>query len=270
MVDDPTTTGPEEFKPAELAEALRGLMGAKVTEHWPFTLTLQCDVVFIVEEGQLEIRLDIAAGPEGGEGSSQNMRLPLSMFVAPPLLNAFLRGLRHNFTDTLRDSLAQEAMLHLRDVTGAMLTLMEVQDVSREDIIRDHLEVTTQRLRVNLAALPERPRGGAWTKIGLRDVVARAAARLCLQGITGRALNLDAVNAELRAEYGNQAPQSGEALRKQLADRGLSWRQIKMAAESYCRHMKAEAERQGVSPVSPAESPPETGDDRGPKNSAEQ
>lgn len=259
MADDPTTTGPE-FNPAKLAEGLRTLMGAHVTEHSPFRCELKGDLVFTVADGRLTITLDVEGGGEQGEPVKATMDFPLERFGATEMLNAFLRGVKRNFLNSLRDALTAETFLHAADVTNAMLGLMEIEDIDRPEIIRRHVEDTAKRLEVNLRELPERPKGATWSKIALRNAVANVAGQLALRGVTGRALTLEAVNKELRVAFPEAAPQNGEALRKQLDERGLSWRQIKTAAQKYARYKKAEAERRGISPLTPAGPDPENGE----------
>jgi hypothetical protein len=229
MADDPTTTG--AMQPGDMANVFRALPGATVTERWPFEFKWLCDLTFSVADNALTITLEIDKGP-----NATRHELPpvaLSYFGTPDNLNNFLTDLKRNFFGGLRSSLTHEATLHLLDVRAALCSLMELEGADRASIIARHTAATAERLTHALARLPERQKSGAWTKIALKNAVQTAALKLLHRGVKGRKLTLDAVNAELRAEYGDQAPQSGEALRKQLEERELSWRALKSEIQRY-------------------------------------
>jgi len=254
MTDDPTTTGPEDstgrrkLSPLEFAEHLRGLPGGSVTEHSPFEINLSCDLIFTVANNALTISLEMKGGGEP-DNKATSHAFPLGIFGGPENLNSFLAELKRNYFRALRPMIVSEAVRYLEDVRAGVAALMELENTPRAAIIKRHTDATAAQLEKELLApLPERTKSGVWTKIALRHAVMNSALRLYARRVRGRALDLDAINDELRRMHGEMAPQSGEALRKQLADRGLRWRQLKAEVEGYARlHFEAE------------DSPPENG-----------
>jgi hypothetical protein len=258
MADDPTTTGEKQPEPTQtggtldtegIARALRHFPGGAVTERSPFTFNWECELVYKVADRELTIELEIKDRHGQIEMRTEVFKAPLSTFGSPTELNMFLADVKRNYFDTLREQLAREATSLLVDACRALCHMLGFGVEDRARIIKDHTDETARALEVLLAALPEKQRGeSGWAKVALRSAVWVATVRLIQRGVTGRALTLDAVNDELRTLYPTQTPQSGEALRKQLDERGLSWRTL-----------KAEAERLALTPVPPPPSSSENG-----------
>jgi hypothetical protein len=230
MNDNSTTESAEATLP-EVVKALRGVPNAVSTEHSTFSFEWKCDLIFTVKDNALTITLEIGEGE--GKASTVTKPRPLQYFGTPNNLNAFLVDLKRNYFATLRDTLQHEAVLHLHDVLTALRFMMGLEAGGAAEIIKQHTKDAEVRLRKMLEQLPDHHRGGAWTKIALKTAVQTATLRLLQRGVKGRDLNLDAVNKDLRAAYGSDAPQSGEALRKQLDERGLSWRQLKTEVQRF-------------------------------------
>jgi hypothetical protein len=221
------------MQPQDVTNVLRALPGVSSKERLHFEFKWRCDLIFAVADNALTITLEIG---EGDNVETEVMQpVPLQYFGTPENLNAFLTELKRNFLAGLRPTLTHEAVLFLYDVRAFLFSIMELDGSNRDDAIKRHTDATSARLTQLFARLPERQRSTVWTKIALKNAVQTAALCLLERGINGRALNLDAVNTELLAQYGNQAPQSGEALRKQLDERKLSWRQLKTEVQRYAQ-----------------------------------
>lgn len=266
MEDDPTTTGPqaanftidgEPMTGPEIARRLRALTGANVEEVSPYVLNLRCDLVFKVAGGELCIALEIKGrDSETVEARDDLAPIPLHVFGDVNTLNAFLEDMKRNFGSAMRGRLSHEAALLMRDTARALAVMHGVMNGDSESIIKAHTDSTAEGLRIVLANIPQKRHAGGWSKVALRNAVVVAAYRLLRRGVRGRALTLDAVRDELAAEHGQQAPASGEALRKQLEERGLNWRPLKAAAE---RHAEAEAGSRAEPPLESPEPDNQTG-----------
>ena len=248
MADDPlVVTG--QLSPEQLTRVLRGMPGGNVTEETHFDFAWHAKLISVVAEGRVTIRLEIKGKDEDAEITHYELApMPLAYFGSPQSLNTFLDDLKRNYTATLRAVLAHEAGLLLRDIQLALCYLSGLEPGGRADVIRLHTEAAGDRLRELLSNLPEHRPPGPWTAYTLALAVRRAVVQLYQRGVRGRALNLDAVNAELRAIYNLDAPASGEALRKQLAERDLNWRQLKAESLEIARIVFSAPETGGSPP----------------------
>jgi hypothetical protein len=209
----------------DVARLLSALPGGHVEERNPFDLNFRGALTFAVAEGRLSIALEINTAD--GSHKRELASVPLTYFGNPAVLSTFLQDLKENYFKVLRPAIEDEAFLLVNDVRGALCGMLGLDSLGRADLIRRHQEQTAQRLETLLEKMPTPKPAGAWTKFQLENIVRGVALNLYRAGKRGRALNLQAVNAQLRAEFGDAAPASGEALRKQLDDRKLQWRDIK-------------------------------------------
>lgn len=242
MADDLTTTGATRIDdPRAAAYYMRMLPGANVIEHTPFTLDFKCDLIFTVSNNALIISLQMGKPDESGFRMDFPPR-SLNDFEKPEDLNTYLDAVKTNFKTLLRPRMTQEAFSTLQVLILGLYFILNHGAGDRERIIKGYTEQATTLLESMLAALPAKLKPGTWSKVALRHAVDSAAFRLIRRGVKGRALTLDVVCEEMRTEHGEQTPASGEALRKQLEERGLNWRAIKGAAQ----RTAAGAEKAGV------------------------
>ncbi len=163
----------------------------------------------------------------------------MTYFGNPAVLHNFLQDLKRNYFKALRPAVEDEAFLLINDVRSALCGMLGLEGIDRADLIKWHQEKTAQRLETLLDKVPTPKPAGGWTKFQLENVVRGVAFNLYRRGSRGRALNLQAVNAELRTQFGDAAPASGEALRKQLDDRKLQWRDIKREVTRFAESVTA-------------------------------
>ena len=192
-------------------------------ERSPFSTKLKGELVFEVRDEKLIIKLEINRA-DGLEPDTTQSSIDLAGFPSGEALIAFQQAVKRNFFERMRESLAFESALHLFDVCGFIAHSMGLDPNGKPAIIKRHLEKTEERLAQVLSPLPEKPRRAAWTPNTLEGAVRLAA--LALEE-AGQKLTLDAVNAALWERYGDIAPASGEALRKQLALYEISWTTLK-------------------------------------------
>lgn len=235
MADGPSTTGDVQVQ--ELMRALYALSGGQLEERSPFDLSFTGALTFAVAEGRLSIALEINTAD--GLDKRHLASVPVTYFGNPTVWSTFLQRLKRNYFKALRPALEDEAFLLINDVRGALCGMLGLEGIDRADLIKWHQEKTAQRLETLLENMPTPKPAGAWTKFQLENIVRGVALNLYRRGTRGRALNLQAVNAELRAEFGDAAPASGEALRKQLDDRKLQWRDIKREVTRFAESVTA-------------------------------
>jgi hypothetical protein len=245
MTDDPTTTGDEVIEFVRAARHIRTVPGGKVVERTTFALDFKCDLIFTVADEALTISFETVVNSQPYKVSFPP--LALNTFETSADLNIYLDSIKQNFLTLLQPRLAQEAVSTLQVLMLGIYGMMNPGAVDRARIIEGYTEQGIEHLNTMLAQLPERQKPGTWSKIGLRNAVADAAFRLIQRGVKGRALTLDATYEEMREQFKEHTPASGEALRKQLEDRGLNWRVIKAEVERYA---EAEAESPLPPPVS--------------------
>lgn len=256
--------GGERVTPQEAVRKLRGLPGGVVTEITKIPIQLRSELTFTVANNELRIQLKVKEKEGDADAVVWDARpAPLSAFGMGGELNAFLEDVKRNLAKALRPWLSNEIALLTADIVAACALLRGVTREDPEAIIRNHTRAAVESLNKMLEGVPKHT-GGGWSKVALHQAVYLAAFRLAFHGYKPRALTLDAVNDELRTTFRDDAPASGEALRKQLAERGLNWSEIKAsatrAARSAVEHAKrAEAEARQRPPFSGPEGESENG-----------
>jgi hypothetical protein len=232
MAEDPPKAGDVQLQ--DVAQMLPAGEDGNVEKPSLFDLSFTGALTFSVAEGRLSIALEI--NTTNGPDTRREASVPVAYFGNSAVLGAFLQDFKRNYFKVLRPALEDEAFLLINDVRGALCGMRGLEGIDRAALIKWHQEKTAQRLEAFLEGMPTPKPAGAWTKFQLDNIVRGVALNLYRAGKRGRALNLQAVNAQLRAEFGDAAPASGEALRKQLDNRKLQWRDIKKeitrAAES--------------------------------------
>jgi hypothetical protein len=201
-------------------------------ERSPFTITLSGDVIFEVHDGALTISLEVDQNKESSERVTGSRTVPLSYFPSPNILINFLQDVKRNFFELMRDNLIDETFLHLSDVSGFAASIRELDAISKQQIIEQHVEKTRDRLTKLLAPIPDSQGRSFWTKHKL-DVAVRVAAFFLIK--EQKKLTLDAVTAEMRKNYGDNTPASGEALRKQLDLFKIDWMKLKAEVREYVK-----------------------------------
>lgn len=220
----------------ELIERLP-LSGGVIREQSPFDFSFKGDLTFEVNGPKRTVTITLEVkGRESEEPQPFVTELPFQVFPTPEHIFTFLRDLKRNYFETLRDTLTQEAVLQLQDVTRFLGATMELTPESKEDIAKDHVESTRERVLTHLGSLPDKPKHSRWTKHTLTHAVTAAAAEV---GRANGKLTLQTVRDEMAKVHGDDTPASGEALRKQLEEFGVSWTKLKGELRRWLELLKA-------------------------------
>ncbi len=195
-----------------------------LTERSPFTVTLDGEMMLKAQDGAATLVVKIEY--PNGEPVSISVKLPLSDFPSARHFAEFAQATKSFFLERLRDAITSEALLHLQDVLYFVATDMGLEPPDKKKMIGVHLEETADRLSKWFEEIPDTPRRSrtTWTKHKL-EKAARLAIIDLLQVETK--ITLDNIADEIRKHLPEDAPASGEALRKLLDRFGIKWRTLK-------------------------------------------
>jgi hypothetical protein len=156
----------------------------------------------------------------GARPSSATSIIPAGLVPHVPR-SVLWQGIRYGFVKLLGAVFTHEALFHFGDVVSATLFEHDPTLGSKRQIIDDHIERTTERLK-RIFQITTKGKPSGWTALELTRAIT---------GI-GRTMpnsqrTYNAIAKRMRIIYGEKAPASGEALRK-LAERlGLDWKTLK-------------------------------------------
>jgi hypothetical protein len=205
-----------------------------VREVSPFDFKLEGNLTFELggNERTVKIILEIKNDPL----SPYTNTLSFDLFPTFEAMLKYLSEIKGSFLDPeiVERHLAGELALNLDDVSGFVGHFMALGNQNKQDIIEHHVKATEKRLADLLNLLPDRPKRtrSAWTRYTLEREV-----RIAIQAVrkAGGKITLSTVRDELRERHGDDAPASGEALRKQLDVFKIDWMTLKAEAKAFAK-----------------------------------
>jgi hypothetical protein len=214
------------------------LSQGNIREESPFTITLKGNLIFDVSgiARTVTVTMELEPKADEAERTSFSVTQPFNYFPSANHIFLFLKNLKRNFFETVRDAMADEARLQLRDVSRFLTARFEFAPDSKEQITKDHLEATRERIVRFLVELPEKPRHAKWTKYTLERAVRIAA--LAAYTTDPKKFTLQDVRDEMFKSYREDTPASGDALRKALEEFDVSWSRIKSETRSVADFLK--------------------------------
>ena len=126
-----------------------------------------------------------------------------------------------NFGALLRSVLTQETVFHFGDVVNATLLDHDPTLGSKRQIIEEHVERTTERLK-RAFQITMKGQPSAWSALELAIAV-----KGVMEGLAGSRRTYDVVAERMQKIYGAKAPTSGEGLRKLVKRFEIDWKALK-------------------------------------------